>query len=186
LHAPRAVHGSNHPPAYLGQDRALARGVLSGWNHTSGSFTTKMRAVSRSVTSGLARNSQGSRWLAGTPLPSEMTGARAPRYSAPLSVQRPHQKRDTKTCPRRQGAGMGVPRPNSAHRDQAIAAKCHGELCDFLPGLMAKLGLDLLCSQRIAASDLDRQLQGLAVNRLHVPKRVVRPRSSCHRPRHTR
>ena len=35
---------------------------------------------------------------------------------------------------------MGVPRPNSAHRDQAIAAKCHGELCDFLPGLMAKLG----------------------------------------------
>ena len=81
---------------------------------------------------------------------------------------------------------MGVPRPNSAHRDQAIAAKCHGELCDFLPGLMAKLGLDLLCTQRIAASDLDRQLQGLAVNRLHVPKRVVRPRSSCHRPRHTR
>ena len=36
----------------------------------------------------------------------------------------PHQKRDTKTCPRRQGAGMGVPRPNSAHRDEARAAKC--------------------------------------------------------------
>jgi hypothetical protein len=36
----------------------------------------------------------------------------------------PHQKRDTRTCPRRQGAGMGVPRPNSAHRDEARAAKC--------------------------------------------------------------
>ena len=35
----------------MAQDRALARGVL---NHTPGSFTTKMRAVARGVSSGLA------------------------------------------------------------------------------------------------------------------------------------
>ena len=28
LHASRAVHGSNHPPTYLAQDSALARGIL--------------------------------------------------------------------------------------------------------------------------------------------------------------
>src|SRR2546422_3858983 len=43
-----------------------------------------------------------------------------------VGLRPPHQKRDTKSTPRRQEAGTALPSPNSAHRDQATSAKCRG------------------------------------------------------------